>query len=163
MRFLALTVACVLVIGAGCTGADSTIAGERCSSGIAAPIDEQTLKRAFAAEGITLHQEESCLAGSVASFSNTDVTVGEEYDSITAAEGHILCKVYAPVSGERSRIERYVWRNDPTPTHVRVLNVSCGVFSERIEHTDAVERAFRRLPGVSELPTTVPGEDAAPA
>jgi hypothetical protein len=163
VRVCTLIAACVVVIGAGCTSADS-ITGESCAPGPGAPIDEKTLKRAFAAEGIALGRDGSCSAGVVASLSNTPGTmVGEEYDTITAAEGNVLCDVYEPDVGSPSRIERWVWLNDPTPVNVRVLNVSCSVFTENSEHTDAVERAFRRLPGVSHLPAIVPSEDGAPA
>ena len=83
-----------------------------------------------------------------------------DHDSIVAAEGHILCELYGEDLRLARRIERFVWLNDPTPTYIRVLNVSCGVFTDETAHTDAVERAFRRLPGVSRMPTRVPSEDA---
>jgi hypothetical protein len=51
-------------------------------------------------------------------------------------------------------------RNDPFPTYLRVLNVACDIYPESREQTDTLEQALRRLPGVNDLPSTVPSEDA---
>jgi hypothetical protein len=77
---------------------------------------------------------------------------------IRASEGHIFCGVYP--EGSYARIQRFVWRNDPDPTYLRVLNVTCDIFPESREQTDVLEQALRRLPGVSGLPSTVPNETA---
>lgn len=69
-----------------------------------------------------------------------------------------MCELYD--AGASARIERFVWRNDPDPTYVRELNVDCAIFPEMKRQTDSLERALRRLPGVSDLPSTLPSEDA---
>ena len=155
MRLSALTLASVSLLFAGCTVSskpDTSTDATKCADGTAAPVDERTLKRAFSAEGITLQRDDRCTAlpGVLVSLANTD---DEEID--------VLCELYPrDAAGTDNRIERFIWRNDPTPTNVRVLNVSCGVFAEETTETDAVERAFRRLPRVSDAPTTLPSSDA---
>jgi hypothetical protein len=48
------------------------------------------------------------------------------------------------------------------PTYLDVLNVGCAIYPQTRDHTDTLEDALRRLPGVSDLPSTVPSEDAVP-
>jgi hypothetical protein len=88
----------------------------------------------------------------------TDAVPYEQKDVIMASEGHIFCELYP--EGSSRRVERFVWRNDPDPTYLDVLNVACSIYPESHGQTDALERAIRRLPGVSDLPSTVPSEDA---
>jgi hypothetical protein len=153
MRLAALTLAIVYFL-AGCTISsepDRSTKARACAQGTTAPIEEKTLTRAFSDEGITLRRDDRCraLPGVLVSLSNGD---DEEID--------VLCELYPRDATQDNRIERFVWLNDPTPTHLQVLNVTCGVFAEQTTETDAVERAFRRLPHVSAGPTTVPSEDA---
>jgi hypothetical protein len=153
MRLSALTLASVYLL-AGCTISsepDRSTEATACAKGTAAPVDEKTLKRAFSAEGITLHCDDrsTALPGALVSLTSSN---DEEID--------VLCELYPRDAARGNRIRRFVWLNDPTPTHVDVLNVVCGVFAEQTTETDAVERAFRRLPRVSAAPTTVPSEDA---
>jgi len=77
---------------------------------------------------------------------------------IRASDSHIFCALYS--EGSSPRIERFVWSNDPHPTHLRVLKVTCDIYPETRDHTDTLEDALRRLPGVSDLPSTLPSEDA---
>ena len=162
MRLPLVGVVCVLAVVAGCGDSDNAADSDpkQCMPGTGSPIDEETFKQAFAAEGITLYRDDRCLPNYLVSLSNYNVSFGDEYEAITARQGSLLCEIYPETYGSSNRILRYVWLNDRTPTHVNVLNVGCGVFAERTEQTDAVERAFRRLPGVSERATTVPGADA---
>jgi hypothetical protein len=156
--------AAITLLTGGCGGAgdgDSSAPTRPCRAGAASPIDERTLLQAFAAEGIVLYREDRChsLPGTVISLTN--IGPSDDYDSNAGTEGHILCELFGDDPGVTTRrIERFAWRNDPTPTHIRVLNVSCGVFTDETAHTDAVERAFRRLPGVSRMQATVPSADA---
>jgi hypothetical protein len=152
MRLPALTLASVYLL-AGCTissEADRSTDAPACAQGTA-PIDEKTLMRAFSVEEITLRRDDRCrsLPGVLVSLSSSD---DEEID--------VLCQLYPRDATQDNRIQRFVWLNDPTPTYLDVLNVVCGVFAEQTTETDAVERAFRRLPHVSAAPTTVPSEDA---
>jgi hypothetical protein len=153
MRLSALTLASVYLL-AGCTISsepDRSTDSTACAQGTTAPIDEKALTRAFSAEGITLRRDDRCssLPGVLVSLSSSN---DEEID--------VLCELYTRDATQDNRIERFVWLNDPTPTHLRVLNVVCGVFAKQTTETDVVERAFRRLPRVSAAPTTVPSEDA---
>jgi hypothetical protein len=156
--------AAVPLLNSGCGGVgDDDLAAPPpppCRAGAVSPIDDRTLLKAFAAEGIVLYRDDRChsLPGTVISLTN--IGSSDDYDSITGKEGHILCELFGEDLRVKRRIRRFVWLNDPTPTHIDVLNVSCGVFTDETAHTDAVERAFRRLPGVSRMPTTVPSADA---
>jgi hypothetical protein len=152
MRLSVLTLASVHLLAA-CTISsepDRSTDATACAQGTAAPIDEKTLTRAFSAGGITLRRDDCCtsLPGVLVSLSSSN-----------DEEIAVLCELYPRDATQDNRIERFVWLNDPTPTHLRVLNVVCGVFAEQTTETDAVERA-RRLPRVSAAPTTVPSEDA---
>jgi hypothetical protein len=155
-------VGCLVLIAAACARTDSEAENAepaQCSPGVPTPISERAAKEAFVAEGIELRRAE-CIGDELMLLSNiSDAVPYEREGSIMASQGHILCSLY-DVDETRGRIRRYVWRNDPDPTYVEVLNVSCAVFPERRAHTDAVERALRHLPGVSSLPSVVPSEDA---
>ena len=106
-----------------------------------------------------MYRDDDCFDSVLAVLSNIpDAVPGEREEAILSSQGHIFCEVYD--SGASTRIERFVWRYDPHPTYVRVLNVDCGIYPETIRQTDAVERALRRLPGVSRLPSTVPSAGA---
>ena len=130
-----------------------------CRPDAGAPITERELKAALAAEGIRLFRERDCLGDELVLLSNlTDAVPYEQEDVIRASEGHIICELYP--TGSSRRIERFVWRNDPDPTYLDVLNVTCSIYPERRQQTDVLERAIRRLQGVSDLPSTVPSEDA---
>ena len=152
------------VTAAACAGTDADPGVQPaepppCRPGRGAPVTERALKEAFAAEGIRLYRDDDCFDSVLAVLSNiTDAVPGEREEAILSSQGHIFCEVYD--SGASTRIERFVWRYDPHPTYVRVLNVDCGIYPETIRQTDAVERALRRLPGVSRLPSTVPSADA---
>ena len=154
VRLTVLSVTLVGLLAAGCTTSSqpNRSGSSACAEGKEAPIDEKTLTRAFSAEGIRLHRDDRCLAlpGTLVSLS-----------SISDEEIDVLCEIYpSDAAHDSNRIQRFVWLNDPTPTHLDVLNVSCGVFTEATAETDVVERALRRLPGVSAAPTTLPSEDA---
>ena len=112
------------------------------------------MKSAFAAEGIQLYRDPDCFTDELVLLSNSrDAGPPPE-------EGDIFCSLHE--SGrESARIHRYVWRNDPDPTHIEVSNVNCAVYPEREGLADRVERAIRRLPSVSPLPTTVPAGGSA--
>ena len=130
-----------------------------CARGGGKPITERMLKDALAAEGIRVYRESDCFTDELVLLSNlTDAVRYEQEDEIRESEGHIFCSLYA--TGRPSRIRRYVWRNDPEPTNVEVLNVVCSIYPEAKSQTDTLEHALRRLPGVSELPSTVPSDDA---
>jgi hypothetical protein len=91
-------------------------------------------------------------------LSNTAVPYDEQSD-VVSSEGDISCVLlHRNIMG--SRIERFVWRNDPAPTYVRVLNVHCSIYPENAGHTDTLEQAIRQLPGVSTKPATVPNSYA---
>lgn len=108
-----------------------------------------------------MYRDEECFAGdALVLLSNiTDAVPLEREEEIMASQGHIWCQIYE-TGVSSARLQRFVWRNDPDPTMLRVLNVTCDIFPETIRQTDAAERALRRLPGVSRLPSTVPSEDA---
>ena len=130
-----------------------------CRPGRGAPITERALKIAFAAEGIRMYRDKDCFDSELVLLSNiTDAVPREREDATVTSEGHIWCQVYA--GGTSARIFRYVWRNDPRPTFVEALNVSCSIYPETIRQTDTVERILRRLPGVHRLPSAVPSPDA---
>jgi hypothetical protein len=139
------------------TGAEPPV----CRPGRGDPITEQALKQAFAREGIRLHRDGDCFVeGALVLLSNlTEAVPSEAEDGILASQGHIWCAVWE-TGGSSARLERFVWRNDPDPTMLRVLNVTCDIFPATTGQTDAVEQALRRLPGVSPLPSTVPSPDA---
>jgi hypothetical protein len=155
--------AVLVVFASGCAGGASPDAGTTvvepppCRPDRGAPITERGLKAALDAEGIRLLRDSDC--SDELELSNiTDAVPYEKEDTIRASEGHIFCELYP--DGSSPRIERFVWRNDPHPTYLRVLNVSCAIYPESREQTDTLEEALRSLPGVSDLPSTVPSEDA---
>jgi hypothetical protein len=118
------------------------------------------LKAALDAEGIRLLRDSDC-SGDQLEFSNlTDAIPYEQKGVIRASESHISCDLYP--EGSSRRVHRFGWRNDPYPTYLDVLNVGCAIYPETRDHTDTLEDALRRLPGVSDLPSTVPSEDAVP-
>ena len=131
---------------------------ELCRPEAGAPITERELKAAMDAEGIRLLRESDCSGDELALSNLTAAVPYEEEGVIRASEGHILCDLYP--EGSDRRIYRYVWRNDPDPTSLDVLNVGCSIFPENRGQTDTLEQALRRLPGVSDLPSKLPSEDA---
>ena len=174
---LAASLAAAGLIAAGCGGAEvvppettteeltpaETAAPDlgACRPGTPAPVTERALTDAFAAEGIVLHRDDDCAAEELMTLVNITIPMpSERRDALRASQGSIFCDLLARQLG--SRIERFVWRNDPDPTSIRVLNVACSVYPERRAHSDAVERALRRLPGVSDEPALVPSPDARP-
>jgi hypothetical protein len=119
-----------------------------CRAGTPAPISEAVFKRALALRGFTLHREH-------------DLCVPDPRLLVTLSDAgaYLNCFIYRRnVFG--SRLQRFVWRNDPRPTYLRVLNVECGFYAESRSSTDNVERGFRRLPGVSSQSTTLPSPAA---
>jgi hypothetical protein len=157
--------AVLLLLVCGCASAASPDPGTTgaepppCRPEAGAPITERELKAALDAEGIRLLRERDCLGDELVRLSNlTEAVPYEQEDVIMASEGHIFCELYS--EGSSRRIERFVWRNDPDPTYLDVLNVACAIYPEIDRQTDVLERALRRLPGVSDLPSTVPSEDA---
>jgi hypothetical protein len=79
--------------------------------------------------------------------------------SLEDSSSSVLCDIEATdIFG--SRLQRFVWRNDSSPTYLRVLNVDCGIYPDMLADTDRLERAFRDLPGVGARPATVPSQDA---
>jgi hypothetical protein len=144
----------------GTTGSSRTTNSERktCRDGTASPITERTLKRALGEKGIQVHRDDRCAPDALVTLSNT-AAPDEEQDGVVASEGDIYCDIY-PANKFGARIERFVWRNDPEPTYVRVLNVHCAIYPERAAHTNTLEQALRQLPGVSTKSTTVPSSDA---
>jgi hypothetical protein len=137
----------------------SAVEPEPCRSIPGNPITENALKQALAARGIQLHRDDRCYGDDVASLSNlADPVPYEQNGTITADEGHIFCDVHPRNLG--SQLERFVWRNDPNPVYVRVLNVSCSIYPEARKHVDTLEQALRDLPGVSAAPAAVPNSTA---
>jgi hypothetical protein len=157
----------LVLIAAACAGSAPDGSSEPaepppCRPGQAAPVSERAFKKALAAEGIRLRRDAQCLGRELVLLSNiTDAISSDQEDSIMASQGHIICELYEE-KVTSARIERYVWRNDPDPTYLAVLNIHCAVFPETRTQTDAVERALRSFPGVSPLPRTVPSADAVP-
>jgi hypothetical protein len=153
------------LVAAGC-GNESTASNRTtmsvpkpCLPGTASPISERTLVSTFRAQGIELHRDDHCAPDALSTLSNTGDIPYEEEVRVREAEGDIFCDVY-PTEIWGPRIERFVYRNDPDPIHINVLNVSCSHYPENAEQTDKLEQAFRKLPGVSSGPTTVPSSDA---
>jgi len=162
----AVFLATVAVLAAGCATSDDTSGSSRttkseakkCRAGTTSPISVRTLKRALGARGIQAYRDDRCAPDALVSLSNTAVPY-EQYEAVVSSEGEIFCDIYR-TDTFGSRIERFVWRNDPRPTYVRVLNVHCAIYPESTEHTDTLEQALRQLPGVSAQPTKVPSSDA---
>ena len=157
----------VSLLAAGCGtssgkgGSSPTTKSEpnQCRAGTGSPISEDSVKRAFEANGIQLYRDDNCTdPDALVELSNTAIPY-EQQDAVVDSEGDIYCSIY-PTQTFGPRIERFVWRNDRRPVYVNVLNVSCALFPERVAHTDKVEQALRQLPGVSKEPTTVPSDDA---
>jgi hypothetical protein len=118
-----------------------------CRAGAPRPIPERTLKRVLAVRGFQLRRDDRC-------YGDIRVLV-----TLSDADGRLYCDLLRRnLFG--SRIERFVWRNDPAPTYLRVLNIDCAIYPEARTETNRLERAFRRLPGVSAQDTTVPSADA---
>ncbi|HVM69675.1 MAG TPA: hypothetical protein VM204_07560 [Gaiellaceae bacterium] len=136
----------LVAAGAACGGAarDAAVEEPPCAPGTGRPVSEAALRQAFRAEGVELVRDDRRWC--------TD-----ELSRLAARGGDVLCRVVRRSSG--GRLERFIWRDDPEPVYVRVLNVSCSVHSGRPD-ADAVERALRRLPGVSTLPARLPSGDA---
>ena len=163
-----VVVVTVGLVAAGCgTSKEPTEANrasssetEPCLPGTASPITERTLVSTFGAQGIQLHRDhkDNCAPDALLALSNTAVPY-EEQVRVREAEGDIFCHVY-PTDIWGPRIKRFIWRNDPDPTRINVLNVGCAHYPERAGQTDKLEQAFRQLPGVSSQPTTVPSSDA---
>jgi hypothetical protein len=165
MRGGIVFVVTVGLVAAGCgkesTASNRTTTSEPkpCLPGSASPVSERTLVSTFRAQGIQLHRDDNCAPDALLALSNTAVPTYEQEVRVREAEGDIFCDVY-PTKIWGGRIERFVWRNDPDPTYVNVLNVSCAHYPEDGVQTDKLEQAFRKLPGVSSQPTTVPSSDA---
>jgi hypothetical protein len=163
-RWRSYGVAAVLaLLACGCAGASSDGGTEAveppCRPDHRAPITERELKAALDAEGIRLLRDSDCSGEELGLSNITDAVSSEQVDVILASEGHVFCDLYTKDTFS-PRIERFVWRNDPDPTYLDVLNVSCAIYPETREQTDVLEHALRRLPGVSELPSTLPSDDA---
>lgn len=161
---LCSTAAVLALLASGCAGASpdegSTLAEPPpCRSDYGAPITERELRAALAAEGVRLLRDSGCSGAELELSNLTEAVPIEQEDVIRASEGHIFCSVYAEGSFP-GRLERFVWRNDPDATHLRVFNVDCDIYPETRDQTDTLEQALRRLPGVSDLPSTVPSDDA---
>jgi hypothetical protein len=120
----------------------------QCRAGTPAPIGEPAFKRALAARGFRLHRDHD--------LCEPDPRL---LVTLTDAGGYLYCFIYRRnIFG--SRLQRFVWRNDPRPTYIRVLNLECGIYPDSRATTDHLERAFRRLPGVSSKSSTVPSAGA---
>jgi hypothetical protein len=159
-RDVLLLSAALLTVGCGTYNRAIGTEPKPCLPGTTSPVSERALKRALGTEGIQLLRDDRCYPGTVVTLSNiTDIVPYEEEAAIVAAESQIFCNI-SRSDGFGTRIERFVWRNDSHPTYLRVLNVVCSIYPEKKEHTDTLERALRRLPGVSTAPTTVPSADA---
>jgi hypothetical protein len=161
MRRVALF-ALLAFLGAGCAASDPTPVAEpkQCRAGAGEPITERALRDAFRREGIELLRDDRCWSDVLVSLSNVaDAVPYPEQDGIGERQGILFCDLLrSNIVG--SRIERFVWRNDPMPTYLRVLNVDCAIYPNAPEHTNRVERALRRLPGVSPDATGLPSSDA---
>lgn len=164
---LFLVSAAVVITTSACTTTGSSTSSgwdkRLCHPGTGKPISERTLKRIFGAQGIRLYRDHDyCFGGSdprvLSSFSNAPIGYNKE-EAVSASQGDISCNVDRDDIFGR-QIERFVWRNDSAPTYVEVLNVDCAIYPNRRADTDALERAMRRLPGVSPQPSTVPSPDA---
>ena len=148
----------VALLAAGCTSSDgpsgssrtTKVESKKCRAGSAIPISERALDRALSGKGIQLYGDhKNCAPDALFALSNTAI----------ASEGEIFCALYG-ANEFGPRIERFVWRNDPKPTYIRVLNVHCAIYPESAANTDTLEDAIRQLPGVSTQSTTVPSSDA---
>lgn len=157
----------VALLAAGCTspndpsGSSGTTKAEprKCRAGSATPISERALDSALSGKGIQLYSDhENCAPDALFALSNTAIPY-EEQDAVVASEGEILCDLYG-ANEFGARIERFVWRNDPEPTYIRVLNVHCAIYPERTADADTLEDAIRQLPGVSTQSATLPSGDA---
>jgi hypothetical protein len=108
-----------------------------------------------------LYRDDACHPTVVVSLTNVPIGAGlssEESERLTDEQGHIFCCLHRDDLG--ARVERFVWRNDPRPVYVRVLNIDCGIYPHVREDTDVVERALRSLPGVSDAPAALPSDEA---
>ena len=161
--------AALLINASACaSSSDSTKASwdkRPCRPGIGHPISERTLKHILGTQGIRLYRDHGDCFGAtdvrvLSSLSNAPIGLGyAKEEAVRVSQGLIDCDVNATdIFG--SRIERFVWRNDSNPTYVRVLNVHCAISPDSRADTERLERAIRRLPGVSRLPTTLPSADA---
>jgi hypothetical protein len=156
--------ALVALLGAGCAASDHTPVAEPkpCRAGAGEPITERALRDAFRREGIELVRDDRCYPDVrlLVSLSNVaDAVPDREHDGIIERQGTLFCDLLqSDIFGPR--IERFVWRNDPNPTYLRVLNVDCGIYPDAPGHTDRVERVLRGLPGVSPAATDLPSSDA---
>ena len=154
----------VTALLAGCSepvDATSEPEAKPCRARAGNPVSEGALKRAFRSEGIRLYRDDRCYPEALVSLSNAaDPLTPDEQDAARTRDGHIFCEVLAKEWG--SLVERFVWRNDPQPTYVRVFNVDCAVYPQTIEQTNRVESALRRLPGVDPGPSVLPSGDAIP-
>ena len=147
-------VSAALILATGCATASAaqpnrfdTTPGP-CRAGTPAPIREPLFTRTLAARGFRLYRD--------ADLCDPDPRM---LVSLSDTDGYLYCYVYRKnIFG--SRLQRFVWRNDPRPTYVRVLNVECGIYAVSRSTTDNLERAFRRLPGVSAKSSTVPSAGA---
>ena len=157
----------VALLAAGCTSSDgpsgssrtTKVESKKCRAGSAIPISERALDRALSGKGIQLYGDhKNCAPDALFALSNTAIAY-EEQDAVVASEGEIFCALYG-ANEFGARIERFVWRNDPKPTYIRVLNVYCAIYPESAADTDTLEDAIRQLPGVSTQSTTVPSSDA---
>ena len=155
-----LAASCATSNGKSGSSGTTTSVAKKCRAGTASPINERALQGALGVKGIQAYRVDNCAPDALVRLSNvTDAVPYEQEQDVVASEGHILCDIYrTDIFG--SRIERFVWRNDPRPTYLRVLNVDCAIYPESNEHTDTLEQAVRQLPGVSAQPTTLPSSGA---
>ena len=152
----ALVASAVLLVAAGCSTSTEyeklpAPSDQRpCRPGTGAPISEQLLRKTLRANGVgTMRRDhERC---------DTDARVLSE---LSSDSWFVSCTVFRTSLFGR-RIERYVYFNDTSPTYVRVLNVACAVQNPR-EVTDTLEKALRKLPGVSTKPTFAPNATTKP-
>jgi hypothetical protein len=138
---------------AGCSTGDNTLSPPSdqrpCRPGTGAPISELLLRRTLSANGF----------GEIRRDHGYCFNDPRKLSAVVSNRALIACSVYGKSYGRR--IYRYVWRNDPSPTYIGVLNVSCTVGNPR-DVTNLLEKALRELPGVSTKPAYVPSPDAQP-
>jgi hypothetical protein len=156
-KLVALVVASAIAIAVvlidGLTSGDTSLAPppdqRPCRSGTGFPITEQRLRSTLSANGF----------GPM--FRDFDACWGApgELAALVSDRALVTCSVFRKSYGRR--IFRYVWRNDPSPTYIGVLNIECTVANQR-DNTDLLEKALRQLPGVSSSPAYVPSADAKP-
>jgi hypothetical protein len=135
------------VTAVSCVSSERESSPEPCRPGTASPIAERLLTKTLRQRGFAVHRADQC-DGDPRTLVQLEDTSGILFCDVLEKD------IFGP------RIERFVWRNDPRPTYLRVLNVDCAIYPERSGDADRLERAFRALPSVSAQPTGVPSADA---